>query len=297
MDRATWLAERRKGIGGSDAAAAVGQSMYCTPYELWAEKTGLIAGELPETERMTFGRIMENVIASRYAETHGVRVRRRNTILRHEQYPWMLANLDRVVEGQRVGLECKNVDVFAYRAGEWGEPGSDEIPVEYFLQVTHYLAVTGFDLFHLAVCIGGNRQQTYTIERDEELIEQLIDQEAGFWQCVETNTPPDFDYAHPTALRLARQLYPGTSGAVIDLPDEAMHWHRVRIEADLEAKAYEATKDGATAHLLHLMGGAAVGRLSDGTEYRRKTVERKGYAVEPCQYIDFRHAKPRESKQ
>ena len=35
-----WLEERRKSIGGSDAAALVGMNPYVTPYTLWADKTG-----------------------------------------------------------------------------------------------------------------------------------------------------------------------------------------------------------------------------------------------------------------
>lgn len=44
MDREKWLEERRKGIGGSDAAALVGMNSYSTPYMVWADKTG----RLPE---------------------------------------------------------------------------------------------------------------------------------------------------------------------------------------------------------------------------------------------------------
>jgi predicted phage-related endonuclease len=38
IERANWLEVRRQGIGGSDAAAAVGLSPYKSPLELWLEK-------------------------------------------------------------------------------------------------------------------------------------------------------------------------------------------------------------------------------------------------------------------
>ena len=38
--RQAWLAERRTGIGGSDAAAACGLSKYKTRLELWLDKRG-----------------------------------------------------------------------------------------------------------------------------------------------------------------------------------------------------------------------------------------------------------------
>lgn len=37
-----WRAERRKGVGGSDVAAIMGMSPYKSPYEVWAEKTGVV---------------------------------------------------------------------------------------------------------------------------------------------------------------------------------------------------------------------------------------------------------------
>jgi len=39
-----WLNERRKGIGGSDAAAICGVSPYRTPLQVWKDKRGRRAG-------------------------------------------------------------------------------------------------------------------------------------------------------------------------------------------------------------------------------------------------------------
>ena len=43
-----WRAERRKGVGGSDVAAIMGMSPYKSPYEVWAEKTGVVQNILFE---------------------------------------------------------------------------------------------------------------------------------------------------------------------------------------------------------------------------------------------------------
>ena len=40
MERDKWLAVRQSGIGGSDAAAAIGLNPYKSPLSLWMEKTG-----------------------------------------------------------------------------------------------------------------------------------------------------------------------------------------------------------------------------------------------------------------
>ncbi|MFM0224145.1 YqaJ viral recombinase family nuclease [Paraburkholderia dipogonis] len=296
MDRAEWLEARRSGIGGSDAAAACGLSPYVTQGELYLDKTGEGPLDPPDSERMRMGQLMESVIADAYAEKYGVKLRRSNVIKRHDRYPFMLANVDRTIEGQRVGFEAKNVDGLVHKFGDWGAEDTDEVPQAYLLQCAHYMTVLNYDQWILGALVGGNHLVRYVINRDRELEGILIENETSFWSHVERREPPPIDYDRPDAVRLLRKLYPGTGGGVIDLPDEAMHWHRVRVDAGLEAKAYEATQDGASAHLLHLMGDAAIGRLPDGTEYRRKVVERKGYTVEPCQYVDFRHGKAKEPK-
>lgn len=40
MTEKEWLEERKKGIGGSDAATILGLNPYKSNIDLWAEKTG-----------------------------------------------------------------------------------------------------------------------------------------------------------------------------------------------------------------------------------------------------------------
>lgn len=295
MNREQWLEERTTGVGGSDAAAALGLSQYKTTYELWLEKTKQIGAEdLDEVERIQFGRIMEDIIAREYARRNNVKVRRRNQIVRHAKYPWMLANVDRLIDGVRRGLECKNVDAMAFRMGSWGEPGTDQVPEEYLLQCQHYMAVLDYPEWHLAACVGGNRLEMFVIQRDAELEEMIIDGEHEFWQRVEKHDAPEPDYAHATTLKLLQRIYPGTDGSEIELDPNLDHWHRVKQDADRIVSEYEDVSKVAKAHLMRAMGNAAIGRLPDGSAYRRKAITRKAYAVESVTYIDFRHQKAKE---
>ncbi|UIY60042.1 YqaJ viral recombinase family nuclease [Burkholderia cepacia] len=295
MNREDWLEERLSGVGGSDAAAALGLSPYKTTYELWLEKTKQLAAEdLDEVERIQFGRLMEDIIAREYARREGVKVRRRNQIVRHPKYPWMLANVDRLIEGERRGLECKNVDAMAFRMGEWGEPGTDQVPEHYLLQCQHYMIVLDYPEWDLAACVGGNRLEKFVIRRDPELEQMIVDGEHDFWHRVEQHDAPDPDYAHPTTIALLQRMFPGTDGSEIQLDVSLEHWHRVKQMADEQIKQYKDVSDGAKAHLLRAMGAAAVGHLPDGSTYRRKEVTRKAYAVEAATYIDFRHQKAKE---
>ena len=45
MPRAEWLELRRRGIGGSDAAAVCGLDPWRSPFEVWLDKTGLFVDE------------------------------------------------------------------------------------------------------------------------------------------------------------------------------------------------------------------------------------------------------------
>ena len=67
MSREEWLAHRRNGIGGSDAAAVVGMSEYTSPYMLWCDKTGR-SKETEETEALRQGRDLEEYVAFRFVE-------------------------------------------------------------------------------------------------------------------------------------------------------------------------------------------------------------------------------------
>ncbi|MHB9836817.1 YqaJ viral recombinase family nuclease [Paraburkholderia terrae] len=295
MNREQWLAERRHGVGGSDAAASLGLSPYKSTFALWLEKTGEVEpDDIDHVERVHFGRIMEDIIAREYARRMGVKVRRRNEILRHPTYPWMLANVDRIIDGQKRGLECKNVDAMAFRMGEWGEPGTDEVPEDYLLQCQHYMVVLDYPEWHLAACVGGNRLELFIIRRDPELAEMIIDGERDFWQRVERHDAPELDYSRPDTQRLLSKLYPGTDGTEVAFDDDIEHWHRVKVQATALTKQYGDVADAARNHILAAMGNATFGRLADGSGYRRKTITRKAYEVEAATYVDCRHVKAKD---
>jgi putative phage-type endonuclease len=299
--REEWLDQRRKGIGGSDAAAALGQSRRKTMSELFHEKIGntalLDAAGLDTVERIEFGKAMEGVIANMYAKRYSVRLRRHNRIAQHPRYAFMLASYDRTIDGKREGLEAKNVDSMAYRFGEWGDEHSDQVPLEYLMQCHHYLAVSGYDVWHLAACVGGNSLKVYHIERDAEMIDMIIEGEAEFWKFVERNEAPPLDYRHPTAIPLLKKLFPGTDGNTINLPAEAEALHYAKLDFDEQAKLMQAGSDACQARLMHMMGGATTGLLPNGGGYTRKIVERNGYTVEPSSYVDFRYSARKGAKE
>lgn len=217
LDRDQWLQVRLRGIGSSDAAAAVGLNPFQSQLQLWMEKTGrghLLPAVDPQddTSPMYWGSLLEPIVAAHYTRRTGNRVRKVNAVLQHPQHPWMLANIDREVMGSPGVqiLECKTAGI--HGAFLW----RDGVPEYVQLQVMHQLAVTGKQAADVAVLIGGQELQIHRIERDETMIAQLIALEHQFWGYVERDQQPPADGSDSANVAL-RALYSRESGATLDL--------------------------------------------------------------------------------
>ncbi|MGG3792517.1 lambda-exonuclease family protein [Geobacillus thermodenitrificans] len=203
MDRLEWLRLRQKGIGGSDAAAIAGLSKWKSPVAVYLEKIGQAPEENASSEAAYWGTVLEDVVAQEFSKRTGLKVRRRNAILQHPEHSFMLANVDRLIVGRKEGLECKTAS--EHLKEEWKD---NEVPAQYLIQCQHYMAVTGFDSWWIAVLIGGNKFIYKKIERDEEIIQYLIQIESDFWNNhVLKKNPPMFDGSEASS-DLLKALYP-----------------------------------------------------------------------------------------
>lgn len=192
-----WLADRRKGIGGSDAAAILSEGYGC-PRALYYDKAGVepdyqhTPAELALFER---GHALEPVIARRFETTTGLAVRRMPTRVSAER-PWMRVNVDRMIHSAPEGhefagmgpgyLECKtaNSHVFANMQQEG-------MPNHYVLQVQHGLAVTGWKWGYFAVLEPYTFQfLCFPYKRNEQLVSVLMDVEESFWRDVQEGRIP-----------------------------------------------------------------------------------------------------------
>lgn len=207
LNREEFLARRRSGIGGSDIAAVCGLSPWRSAVDVYFDKIG----ETPEPEEPTpkgpraslyWGTVLEDVIARAYMEWTGRRVVRYTRLLRSPDRPWEIGDIDRLVidDGAKIaakpkgeivcrrGLEIKTARV---RSEEWGEEGTDQIPVQYFAQVQWYMGLApSIEEFDVAVLFGGSDFAIYPIARDDSIIAKLREAAARFWRCVEDRTPP-----------------------------------------------------------------------------------------------------------
>ena len=201
--RIDWLKGRQSGIGGSEIAAIVGLNQYRTPMQVWESKVNPVQDE--ETSQPAYwGTVLEDVVAKEYALRTGNKVQRLTKQMRHPEFSFAIANIDRAVINPEISgnvrwkdgrlttdriLECKTANGFM--AKQWGEAGTDSVPDAYLIQCQWYMGVTGASVCDLAVLIGGQDFRIYTILRDDDLINDLLIQGAAFWELVQNKIEPD----------------------------------------------------------------------------------------------------------
>lgn len=205
--------DRRQFIGASDVAAILGVSPYCTPVELWLRKrSGVEQDDKPQLRR---GRRLEPYVRDIYAEESGRVVLPPRFVVGSE--PWACANLDgesgpSTPIADRV-LEIKSANEFTRR--DWGEPGTDAVPVYYTAQVQWQLMITGHKLADLAALIGLDDFRIFTIEADVDLQAKIMMRAREFWQLVQEGRPPEAQ----TSDDVARLFPQHTTGVVVEASD------------------------------------------------------------------------------
>jgi len=254
--RDEWLDVRRRGIGGTDISAILGLNPWRTPLDVYLDKTGRQTKAAIDEEAAYWGHALEDLVARRYAEVTDRKVQRVNFTLRIPDTP-ALANIDRAVinpeiakrvrvldDGHRLTtdriLECKTAHALARsRSDEWGEPGTDEVPEHYWLQVQWYLGITGATAGDLAVLFGGREHVIYTIEADRDLFNDMLEEADNWWRAhVEADVPPE-----PSTADEARRLWKShTAGKEKIASVEVVEALRELASIKAEIKALEERK-------------------------------------------------------
>jgi len=278
--RDEWLENRMSGIGGSDAAAAIGASPYKSRFELWAEKRREIpAADLSDNEAVAFGHRLEPFIAEEFAHRTGRKVTRwpAYSIARHVEHSFMICTPD----AQQISehrddpglLQIKNTA--AWFRSQWEE----EPPLHVQVQLQHELAVVGAAWGTLVALVGGNRLIWHDYERNDSFIAQMIEAEAEFWALVKSGEPPAVDGSEGTS-RAIKAMFPKDDGDSVRLPEEATEWDRELVATKATIKKLEEEKTLYENRIKLAIGEATEGLLSNGTVYSYKTQEHKAYTVE-----------------
>ncbi len=255
-----WLEYRKQGIGGSDAAAAIGLGRWKSARIVWADKTGFL-GEEKDNDAMRLGRDLEEYVADRFIEKRSedtgkeIKLWNVNQILRHPEHKFMLANLDRRVLKESALLECKTtVD----HSNVWK---IDSFPEYYIPQLQHYLAVTGFEKAYLAVLVLDKRWfNYYEVDRDDKLIEYLIKEEKRFWEdYVLTGVMPPIEEAD-LKNKIIDKLYPeAKEGKIVHLDSGINELIEKRIDYKETENKFKNLRQEVETKIKDLLGEAELG--------------------------------------
>lgn len=204
--RDKWLAERRKGIGGSDAAAILGASPYKTNVQLWEEKTGRTqAADISDKPFVQYGKQAEAHLRGLFElenPQYIVHYDEFAMLANFKPHPWLFATLDgeltEMDASNRKGvLEIKTTEIM--RRIQW-QDWEGRVPQHYYVQVLHQLLATQYDFAVLMAQIkahdrGGEvyyLRKLYRFEREEVEADMnfLLDKEAAFWDNVINDKRP-----------------------------------------------------------------------------------------------------------
>lgn len=176
-----WLALRQNFIGASDAPTILGLNPYKTIHELWEEKLGLRSA--PTTNAaMQRGKDLEPVALEEFCATLAMEFE--PCIVFHPTIPFMMCSLDGRTLDQEYIVEIKCPGKADHQLALSGK-----VPPKYFPQLQHQLAVTGLK-FAYYYSFDGEKGVIVKVNRDDDYIENLIEKEREFWECVETLTAP-----------------------------------------------------------------------------------------------------------
>lgn len=144
---------------------------------------GLI--EDTDNRRLKLGRILEPLVLAEFNEVTCLKAEPTPFGFIHNDHDFIKGHIDAHLPGLNAGVEIKTAS--EYFADSW----KDKVPDEYMVQVQHYMAVTGFDYFYIAAWIGFSDFVYYRVDRDQDLIDEIIQAEVDFWECyVLPKLPP-----------------------------------------------------------------------------------------------------------
>ena len=110
-----WLEYRRRGIGGSDAAAILGISPFATARDLYYDKLKIVPFDDSESNWVAkkMGHLLEDLVAEIFHVKTGYRIYQIKKMFYHPVHMFMLADIDYFVElpgGRTAILEIKTTN-------------------------------------------------------------------------------------------------------------------------------------------------------------------------------------------
>lgn len=200
--REEWLQARTSHIGGSDAAAVIGQNPWMTNVELWEIKTGRRKQpDISDAEAVRYGTEAERHLRDLFRlDFPDLEVGYdENNIWTNDQYPWAHASLDGLLKDRTGALGILEIKTTTIRSRSGWDKWDGQIPQNYYCQILWYLAVTGADFAVLKAQIKYTKDDTlaaairhYFFQRNEvrEDIDYLMTEAGKFYWHIKNDVRP-----------------------------------------------------------------------------------------------------------
>ena len=191
---------------GSNVAGCTDNSRWSHQSQEFDYMLGKPRPDLADNPFVKAGVWAEEMIGKRFADEMGLKIRFMNKTYVSKDWPLATGHIDAKIQGQNVGLEIKTAD--KYKTKEWSEhlEPNPTIPIEYRCQINHYLYITGWDYWWVAVLLGGNDFRIFKIERDEKAIQEQVRKLKEFHEnhvltglAPEARSPDEALYQFPSA--------------------------------------------------------------------------------------------------
>ena len=303
LARPDWLELRRKGLGGSDAAAVLGISPFRTAQDLYFDKLGVVTADDQENwVALEVGTLLEPLVARIFEKKTGLKVYQRKCMFQHPQYPWMLADLDYLVDlpdGTTAIVEIKTTNYNA--KDKWWYNGAEIVPVYYEAQGRHYMAVTNLNRVYFCCLYGNNEDEVMIrhIDRDMAYEAELIALEKDYWHNhVLAKVPPPYTEDGDLILEsLRRRLGSADTDAP---PVEFTKAQSIRIKRYLElqeeknlrekdVKKFDAEMQRLKGLIVADMGGSCSAICEDGCTVTWKPVRKVGISKDSLERMKEVH--------
>ena len=291
-ERDTWLQWRRQGIGGSDIGALLGFSRYASPWSLWADKTGLIP-PTETSERQHIGHDAETFLAQVFTRRTGLHIAGQQLWCEHPLHPWARCTVDGLVYEHPDPTPDAELGTAQFKTDarrNWhnitdpinGIPAAIEAQCQWEMgvrQVEHCWLVVGFSGWNIDI---------FEIEHRPDDFAYMLDVAGRFWcDHVLTGAPPEPDGSDATSAAIAAVWPHHSEGETVAVDDLAELLTERGELKDLIANRERRVKE--IDNLLKArLGDAEIGTLDGRPHLTYRTVERKGYTVEPSTHRQLR---------
>lgn len=177
-----WLDFRKTRLGASDIPIIMGESPWCTPYQLWCQKLDLVPSQ-SENFAMSEGKRMEPVIRQMIVDLIGEPLTPLVAVSLNNDR--ILASVDAITETHKRMYEIKYPSLQDH---EYAMDGT--CPKKYYGQLQAQMYV--FDLIrnHYSSYHPQDELRIVPIDRDETYIQTMIEMAEDFLECLDTLTPP-----------------------------------------------------------------------------------------------------------